>query len=177
MIDKKTLEKIYESKVTQVQVDGLNKCLQMFGITTKVQIAQFIAQVGVEQEKLLYKKELGGAAYFDKYDTGKIAQNLGNTPAKDGDGAKYKGRGYIQLTGLANYEQISSDLGIDFVNNPQLLETEEYAWYQAGWYWKTRNLNDCAHDVVKTTKKINGGTNHLEKRRALFERAKLILGC
>ena len=48
MIDKITLEKIYGSKVTQVQVDGLNKCLKMFDITTKVQIAQFVAQVGVE---------------------------------------------------------------------------------------------------------------------------------
>lgn len=47
--------------------------------------------------------EYGGVRYFDKYDTGKLARKLGNSPEKDGDGYKYRGRGYVQLTGKSNY--------------------------------------------------------------------------
>lgn len=57
--------------------------------------------------------EYGGVRYFDKYDIGKLARRLGNTPEKDGDGYKYRGRGYVQLTGKANY----SKYGI--ASNPQ----------------------------------------------------------
>lgn len=171
-MDKVVLERIYNQKVTQEQVDGLNECLEKFEIRTPIQVAQFIAQVGIEQGKLQWTKELGAAAYFDKYDTGKLAERLGNTPVKDGDGSLYKGRGYIQVTGLSNYKQLSKATGIDFVKKPELLEQPKYAWIQAGWYWKSRKLNDIAHDVVAVTKKINGGTNHLKERTELFERAK-----
>ena len=174
-MDKIVLERIYGIKVSQAQVDGLNDCLEKFGILGPVQVAQFIAQVGVESGLLRYTKELGKDAYFDKYDTGKLAERLGNTPARYGDGLKYKGRGYIQVTGLYNYRSLSKAVGIDFVKQPELLEQEKYAWLSAGWYWKSRNLNDIAHDVVAVTKKINGGTNHLKERTELFEKAKLEL--
>ncbi len=49
--------------------------------------------------------EYGGVRYFDKYDTGRLAKNLGNTPEKDGDGYKYRGRGFVQITGKSNYEK------------------------------------------------------------------------
>ena len=128
-MDKIVLERIYGIKVSQAQVDGLNDCLEKFGILGPVQVAQFIAQVGVESGLLRYTKELGKDAYFDKYDTGKLAERLGNTPARDGDGLKYKGRGYIQVTGLYNYRSLSKAVGIDFVKQPELLEQEKYAWF------------------------------------------------
>lgn len=71
--------------------------------------------------------ERGGVAYFDKYDTGKLAQNLGNTPEKDGDGYFFRGRGYVQITGRANYAKASKKLGVDLVRNPDLALTPSVA--------------------------------------------------
>lgn len=64
--------------------------------------------------------EYGGVRYFDKYDTGRLAARLGNTPEKDGDGYKYRGRGHVMITGLDNYKKFTKILGIDLVNVPDL---------------------------------------------------------
>lgn len=64
--------------------------------------------------------EYGGVRYFDKYDTGRLAERLGNTPEKDGDGYKYRGRGHVMITGYGNYEKFTNILGIDLVNSPDL---------------------------------------------------------
>jgi hypothetical protein len=53
--------------------------------------------------------EYGSRKYFDKYDVGNLAKRLGNTPAADGDGFLYRGRGYVQLTGRTNYERFGID--------------------------------------------------------------------
>jgi putative chitinase len=63
-------------------------------------------------------KELGGYRYLAKYDTGKLAAALGNTPEADGDGQLYAGRGYVQLTGKANYEKAGSKLNLPLLTNP-----------------------------------------------------------
>ena len=65
-------------------------------------------------------REMGGPSYLAKYDTGKLAAALGNTPEADGDGIKYAGRGLVQITGLANYRKFAAMLGIDLVGNPDL---------------------------------------------------------
>ena len=64
--------------------------------------------------------EYGGVRYFDKYDTGLLAERLGNTPEADGDGYKYRGRGHVMITGYGNYKKFSDILGIDLVNSPDL---------------------------------------------------------
>jgi predicted chitinase len=98
-------------------------------------------------------------------------RDLGNT--EPGDGWKYRGRGFIQLTGRANYEAASRALGVDFVNNPDLVADPAYAAKVSLWWWKhRRGLRQAAQegDVVRSTKLINGGTNGLPDRRSKYRR-------
>jgi putative chitinase len=91
------------------------------------------------------------------------ARNLGNT--EPGDGWKFRGRGYVQLTGRANYERIGTEIGIDLGNQPELLEDRSVAAQVAIHYWKTRVIPHGAQlDVAAATKRINGGQNHLAER-------------
>ena len=64
--------------------------------------------------------EYGNKAYFEKYDTGKKAKELGNTPEKDGDGYLFRGAGYVMITGRKNFERFSKILGLDLVKYPEL---------------------------------------------------------
>ena len=151
----------------------LNKYAEKYAVNTTLRMAHFLAQIAHESGELLYKKELASGA---AYDTGAKAIALGNTPEKDGDGQKYKGRGLIQVTGRYNYGLLSKDLGVDFVNNPKLLEEDEWAVASAYWYWDKKKLNDYADrdDVLTITKRINGGTNHLQERKEYLKRAKKV---
>ncbi|MCO7594284.1 MULTISPECIES: glycoside hydrolase family 19 protein [Pseudomonas] len=162
-----------------VFVPGLNAAMGKYGIVTRLRMAAFIAQVGHESGQLLYVRELGNDKYLSKYDTGRLAQRLGNTPEADGDGQRYRGRGLIQVTGRANYEACSEALFGDsrLLSTPELLEHPVYAAMSAGWYWHKNGLNSLADkaDFLAITKRINGGTNGLEDRKALYQRALQVL--
>lgn len=155
---------------------ALNDLFEKSGINSVNRIAGFLSQIGVESGEFLYVKELGADSYFSKYEPGtSIGKNLGNT--QKGDGARYKGRGLIQVTGRANYAACGKALGIDLINNPELLEQPKYAVDSAGWYWDTRNINAACDvdDIVKITKLVNGGTNHLTERTNYYKKAKSVL--
>lgn len=156
-------------------IDPLNITMNRFNINTVEQKAAFLATIAVESGELRYVRELGNDAYLSKYDTGKLASNLGNTPEADGDGQKYRGRGLIQITGRYNYEKFGRLLMLDLINKPELLEEPMNATLSAGLYWDSRNLNACSNDIVKVTKKVNGGTNHLTERTQFYQRAKTVL--
>jgi putative chitinase len=162
-----------------VFVPALNAAMGKYAIVTRLRIAAFIAQIGHESGQLRYVRELGSDRYLAKYDTGKLATALGNTPAADGDGQRYRGRGLIQVTGRDNYEACSEALFGDsrLLNTPELLEHPVYAAMSAGWYWQRAALNTLADkgDVLLITKRINGGTNGLDERRELYERALQVL--
>lgn len=145
--------------------------LERSEINTPLRLAHFFAQIHHESGGFKYLKELGNDKYFLKYEGRK---DLGNT--QKGDGYKFKGRGYIQVTGRANYSEISKDLKIDFINNPELLEQEVNAMVSALWFWNKRKLNQFADlDDVKTiTKKINGGYNGLKERQEYLTQYKKI---
>ena len=100
---------------------------------------------------------------------------MGNT--EEGDGAKYIGRGLIQLTGKENYKNCSDGIGVDLVANPDLLSEPQYAALSAGWFWNKRNLNASSDlmDIVGMTKKINGGVIGLEDRKAKINKVLDIL--
>jgi putative chitinase len=97
------------------------------------------------------------------------AGRMGNT--EDGDGAKYIGRGLIQLTGKENYANCGSAIGVDLVANPDLLSTPKYAALSAGWFWNRKGLNALADadDIDTITKRINGGLIGIADRKAKVE--------
>jgi putative chitinase len=97
------------------------------------------------------------------------AKALGNTQA--GDGAKYKGRGFIQITGKANYTNAGQALGIDLVNNPELAAKPDIAAKIAVWYWQNRvtpYVQDFS-DTRSVTKRINPGLQGLQDRAENFK--------
>jgi putative chitinase len=100
---------------------------------------------------------------------------MGNT--EDGDGAKYIGRGLIQLTGKDNYKAFGEAIGEDLVANPQLVEEPRYAALSAGWFWNKRGLNALADamDITTLTIRINGGKIGIDDRIAKINKALDIL--
>lgn len=104
------------------------------------------------------------------------ANKNGNGDIKSGEGWKYRGRGFIQITGKTNYSFIASDLGIDCLNNPDLLLDDHYAMLSAGSFWNKVKLNEIADagntdDVIRQiTKRINGGYIGLDDRMAKFRK-------
>ena len=140
-------------------------------IDTPLRQAHFLAQLAHESDCLRYAEEIAsGDAYEGRID-------LGNTHA--GDGVKFKGRGLIQLTGRSNYEQYGKSINIDLTtnNNYKKPAEPEYAVDVSCWFWETRKLNSIADqdDLLKITKRINGGTNGLDDRARYLERAKFFL--
>lgn len=180
-ITEKQLQQILPNagKQAGVFVPGLNAAMGKFGIITRLRIAAFIAQIGHESGQLRYVRELGSDDYLKKYDTGRLAQRLGNTPEADGDGQRYCGRGLIQITGKFNYNACSEALFSDgrLLATPELLEHPVYASLSAAWFWQINGLNGLADrgEFLQITKKINGGTNGLEDRQKLYERALAVL--
>jgi len=96
---------------------------------------------------------------------------MGNT--EDGDGAKYIGRGLIQLTGKDNYRAFGEAIGEDLVANPELVEQPRYAALSAGWFWNKRGLNALADamDITTLTVRINGGKIGIDDRIAKINKA------
>lgn len=147
----------------------LASAMQHYEINTPRQQAAFLAQLAHESGSLRYVEEIAsGEAYEGRND-------LGNT--EPGDGVRFKGRGLIQITGRANYADLSKELDYDFIANPQALEKPGAASYSAAWFWWSRHLNRYADiDAFQTiTKRINGGLNGYEDRLKHWEIAKKAL--
>lgn len=175
-MDAITLSKAMGIPLARAQkwADPLTQAMDAGQINTRLRIASFLSQIGHETLSLQYVKELGGPTYFAKYDAGTtIGAKLGNT--QSGDGAKFPGRGLIQVTGRANYLKCSHALFGDdrLLRQPDLLEQPEWAAKSAVWYWSTHGLNALADAdrFTDLTKKINGGTNGLDDRKARYRLA------
>ncbi len=137
-----------------------------FNITNILRLTHFLAQCAHESGNWRYRTELAsGAAYEGRRD-------LGNT--QPGDGVKFKGRGYIQLTGRANYKSFSTFVGVDCVANPELVATT-YPMMSAAFFFNSNNLwticdRGATDDVVTSvTRRVNGGTNGLADRLKHFK--------
>ena len=165
---------------------------QKFQIDSALRLAHFLAQCGHEsggfrltKENLNYSaKGLNGIfkKYFPTLESAlpyerkpeKIANKvyggrMGNGPEASGDGAKFCGRGYIQLTGKDNYTAFGKSIGEDVCANPQVV-AEKYALLSAAWFFSKNGLHKMADggsgvDTVKAiTKRVNGGYIGIEDR-------------
>lgn len=154
--------------------EPISAALSEFGINTPRRIAAWIAQIGHESGGFRYTREIWGPTPAQTRYEGR--KDLGNT--RPGDGFRYRGRGLIQLTGRANYESATRALGVDLVNQPELLETPALAARSAAWFWSTRNCNALADagDFTALTRRINGGLNGLKDRQRRYTIACSALG-
>lgn len=148
----------------------LTAAMDEFGISGARREAAFLAQIAHESGSLIYVQEIAdGSAYEGRLD-------LGNN--KPGDGKRFKGRGFIQITGRANYESCGKALSLDLIGSPELLEMPQAACRASTWFWKTRGLNELADKDAfgAITRKINGGYNGLDDRLQHWLRARKVLG-
>ena len=168
-----------------------------FGINTPLRLAHFLAQCGHEsggfratQENLNYSAK-GLMGIFKKYfPTLALAQayerkpekianrvyggRMGNGPEASGEGYKFRGRGYIQLTGKENYTAFGKSIGEDMTVNQDKV-SGPYALLSAAWFFSKNGLHKMADEgssdavVTKITKRVNGGTIGLADRIKHFK--------
>lgn len=163
-------------------IAGLDAMGEAMGLLVPHRAAHFLAQIAHESGRFVYDKEAwDGKGAQARYDT---RTDLGNTAAVDGDGKLYRGRSSMQLTGKANYTEFRDwcwAQGLkapDFVAEPDRVNEDPWEGLVPIWYWSTRNLNryaDQEDGVEMITRKINGGTNGLDDRIALYVRAALVI--
>jgi len=186
-----------ESQLLALGIEGkwlepLLETFEKYQINTRKRQAYFIGQCmhesgGFKQlkENLNYSAKGLMATWPSRFPDADIAEKFERNPEKiankvyagrmgnteDGDGAKYIGRGLIQLTGKENYANCGNAIGVDLVANPDLLATPKYAALSAGWFWNRKGLNAFADadDIDTITKRINGGLIGLADRKAKVE--------
>ncbi len=160
-------------QVAGVFVPVLNTAMNRYQIVGAKRVAAFTAQIGHESGQLKYVKEIWGPTVAQSRYEGRA--DLGNT--EPGDGSKYRGRGLIQITGRANYKACGDALGLDLINQPELLEKPQHACMSAAWFWATKGLSTLADEgkFETITRRINGGLNGLADRQMLYTRALKVL--
>jgi len=168
-----------------------------FELNTALRLAHFLAQAGHESggfkavnENLNYgAKGLLGIfkKYFPTEEKAKLYERkpekianlvygsrMGNGPETSGDGYKYRGRGYIQLTGKDNYKAFDAVVTENIVDNPDLVSTK-YPLMSAAWFFHKNGLHKIADQgttdavVTSVTKRVNGGTIGLDDRIKHFK--------
>ena len=164
-----------DNGVRQAQIiDAVGPVLEArlteYAINSDLRRAHFLAQICHKLAGFRTTEEFAsGSAYEGRKD-------LGNT--QPGDGARYKGRGLIQLTGRANYLEYGQALGLDLVAHPETAAEPVTSLLIACEFWKRRVLNQFADqdDIETITRQINGGLNGFDDRKAYLAKAKAVLG-
>lgn len=176
------------------QIPGVQ---EKFAINTPLRLSHFLAQTGHESGGFKFKSEnLNYSAeilrkVFPKYFPDIVVAKqyerkpeaiasrvyggrMGNGPEATKEGFKFKGRGYIQLTGKDNYKAFDATVDDDILANPDLVASK-YPLLSAAWFWNSRKLNAIADQgatddvVTKITKLVNGGTIGLADRIKHFK--------
>jgi putative chitinase len=202
-VEKETLklEKL-KGQIPDAVISEIAMIADKFGIITNLRLCHFLAQCSTESgnfkavsENLNYSKD-GLLKIFPKYFPGVLAESYAHQPEKiasrvygsrlgNGDettkeGWKFRGRGYIQLTGKQNYQVFSGFIGEDCVTNPDLVATK-YPLGSAAFFFNNTSLwNVCDEGaseevVTKVSKRVNGGYNGLDHRKHEFKRFEKLL--
>jgi putative chitinase len=148
----------------------LTQTTQEFSIDNPERLSAFIAQLAHESGELRYMEEIAdGGAYEGR-------QDLGNV--NPGDGKRFKGRGPIQITGRNNYRNCGTALGLDLIQNPELLALPEHGCRAAGWFWNVHQLNVLADErsFFSISRLINGGVNGMDDRIRYWLKARKVFG-
>jgi putative chitinase len=143
--------------------------LEQGEVDSRQRACAFVAQLGHESGDLAHLREIWGPTPAQsRYD---VRADLGNTPERDGDGERFKGRGGLQRTGRKNYQRFKDATGVDVIAHPELLERPEYAFRSDALFWTDNNLNRLADRLTlrgdaadlavfdQITRRINGGYN------------------
>lgn len=184
------------TKIPANVLEQIPQIMEKFSLNSPIRLAHFLSQCAHESgnfkavtENLNYGAK-GLRATFGKYfkddviaktyerKPEKIANRvygsrMGNGDEASGDGWKFRGRGYIQLTGKDNYSQFDKVVEDDILANPDLVATK-YPLMSAAFFFEKNNLWKICdggadkEDVIALTKRINGGTHGLEDRLAKF---------
>jgi putative chitinase len=200
------LQRIFrELRNASTVCDALKPAFDKYEINSPARVAAFIAQTGHEsagftakRENLNYSAKGLLATWPRRFNPTKAqafhrqpekianevyGKRLGND--KPGDGWRYRGGGFIQLTGRENYRRVGHAIGVPLEDKPELIERLDVSALAAGYFWASNGLNALADDLldddddadfVLITRKINGGTTGLAERRALWKLAKQVLG-
>ena len=185
-LDLATLDRIAGTPVNRQNAEAMLAGIAARGaksnLSRRAPLAQYLAQIMHESGSFRYDRELWGpTAAQDRYDT---RVDLGNTPERDGDGEKFKGRTAIQITGRANYRAFRdwcASKGLnppDFEEFPELVLTDPWEGLGPVWYWETRaGLRGYAEagNFEMVTRRVNGGTNGWDDRLRYLTRASLVL--
>jgi len=172
---------------------------EKYELNTPLRIAHFMAQIEHESglkpisENLNYSAQGLQKTFLKYFNTFKLqveyqrqpekianrvySNRMGNGDEASGEGWKYRGRGFIQITGKENYFRLSNDTDLDCLQNPDLLLEEANAMISALWFWDLKGLNLLAdkNDIAGITKRINGGLNGIEHRKQLYEKYSKII--
>lgn len=150
----------------------LNNAMKEYAIDTPLRKAAFLGQVSYESGDFFILRELASGKEYEH------RSDLGNS--QPGDGARYKGRGLLQIKGRELYELCGEGLGLDLIRNPDLLEEHPHSSRSAGWLWaEFKNLNQLAdrEETLLITKRLTGGYySGLAGRVIHYDRAKRALG-
>lgn len=127
------------------------------GISSDLVRVAAAATVAVETGNFRPVEERGGVAYFAKHYEGR--KDLGNT--EPGDGARFHGRGFIQITGRANYRTFGKIVGVDLEAHPDMALEPAISANILARYFKDRGIDRAAEaqDWLKVRRRVNGGTN------------------
>ena len=195
LVNEEMLCTITTPELASKWAESLNETCERFAIDSPFRIAGFLSNTAHEsggfkfvKENLHYSATSLMRVWSSRFPTIEIANQyamqpdkianraqcdrMGNGNEASGDGARYIGRGLIQLTGKNNYVAYSMACDNEALTKPEIVEQPKYAAESAGWFWSVNKLNTLAdaQDVVGMCKRINGGLHGLDDRQMKYSK-------